>query len=55
MRGPGVVVGNGTYKLLGAINISLDEGKFIVAWKMENGAWKSHGDMFTASKAPPMH
>ena len=50
--GPEVVVETGVYELLGAANKSLDKGKFVVAWKMEDGKWKMHRDIFTTSAAP---
>lgn len=50
--GPEVVVETGMYELLGAANKSLDKGKFVVAWKMEDGKWKMHRDIFTTNAAP---
>ena len=52
MGGPEVVVETGTYELLGAANASMDKGKFVVAWKMEDGKWKMHRDIFTTNAAP---
>lgn len=52
MGGPEVVVETGTYELLGAANMSMDKGKFVVAWKMEDGKWKMHRDIFTTNAAP---
>lgn len=52
MGGPEVVVETGMYELFGADNVSLDTGKFIVAWKMEDGVWKMHRDMFTTNNPP---
>lgn len=52
MGGPEVVVETGTYELLGVANKSLDKGKFVVAWKMEDGKWKMHRDIFTTNAAP---
>ncbi len=52
MGDPEVVVETGMYELLGAANKSLDKGKFVVAWKMEDGKWKMHRDIFTTSAAP---
>ena len=48
-----VVVETGTYDLIGAGNKSMDNGKYVVAWKQEGGQWKMHRDMFTSSVAPP--
>jgi ketosteroid isomerase-like protein len=47
------VVETGTYELFGEANKAIDNGKFIVAWKQEDGKWKMHRDMFTSSVAPP--
>ncbi|MFC4263905.1 YybH family protein [Ferruginibacter yonginensis] len=52
MGGPEVVVETGQYELLGAENKSLDKGKFVVVWKMEDGKWKMHRDIFTTDAAP---
>ena len=52
MGGPEVVVETGTYELLGAANASMDKGKFVVAWKMEDGKWKMHRDIFTTNTPP---
>ncbi len=49
MGGPEVVVETGTYELLNAANASMDKGKFVVAWKMEEGKWKMHRDIFTTN------
>lgn len=51
MGGPEVVVETGTYELFGAANKSLDKGKFLVAWKIEDGKWKMHRDIFTTNAA----
>jgi ketosteroid isomerase-like protein len=31
----------------------LDQGKYIVIWKQEEGQWKLHRDIFNSSMAPP--
>jgi uncharacterized protein (TIGR02246 family) len=31
----------------------LDQGKYIVIWKREEGRWKLHRDIFNSSMAPP--
>lgn len=31
----------------------LDQGKFIVVWKNEDGSWKLHRDIFNSSMPPP--
>lgn len=51
--GPEVLVETGSYELLGAENKSLDKGKYVVVWKMEDGKWKMYRDIFTTN-APPM-
>ena len=48
-----VVVETGTYELIGAGDKSIDNGKFVVAWKQEDGKWKMYRDIFTSSVAPP--
>ena len=47
-----VVVETGTYDLIGAGDKSMDKGKYVVAWKQEDGKWKMHRDMFNSSVAP---
>ncbi len=54
MGGPDVVVETGVYELFGAKHSSLDHGKYLVAWKQEDGKWKMHRDIFTSSVEPPM-
>ncbi len=54
MGGPEVVIETGMYELLGANDVSLDKGKFMVAWKMEDGVWKMYRDIFTTNSAQPM-
>jgi ketosteroid isomerase-like protein len=51
MGGPEVVVETGTHELVGDAAKNLDKGKFVVAWKQEDGRWKMHRDMFTTSAA----
>jgi ketosteroid isomerase-like protein len=53
MGGADAVVETGTYELFGEGSKSIDNGKFIVSWKQEDGKWKMHRDMFTSSVAPP--
>jgi uncharacterized protein (TIGR02246 family) len=40
------------FKLLGAAGQQLDQGKYIVVWKREQGAWKLHRDIFNSSVPP---
>jgi uncharacterized protein (TIGR02246 family) len=37
------------YTLCGAGGQVLDQGKYIVVWKRENGQWKLHRDIFNSS------
>lgn len=53
LGGPDAVVETGTYELQGEANLVLDKGKFIVVWKMEDGKWKMHRDIFNSSLQPP--
>lgn len=42
----------GNYSMKGAGDIPIDEGKYIVVWKQENGAWKLDKDIWNSSNAP---
>jgi len=55
MGGPEFVVEIGTYDLKGDANISLDNGKFMVVWKMEDGKWKMFRDIFTTNLPATIH
>lgn len=35
----------GTFEMTGADNKTLDKGKYITAWKKENGTWKIYRDI----------
>ena len=37
------------FTLVGAAGQVLDQGKYIVIWKQENGQWKLHRDIFNSS------
>ena len=39
----------GEYVLMGAEGESLDRGKYLVTWKLINGQWKLHWDMYNSS------
>ena len=52
MGGSDVVVETGMYEILGAESKSLDKGKYVVAWKQEDGKWKMHRDIFTTDVPP---
>lgn len=41
----------GEYQLKDADNTIMDEGKFIVIWKQENGQWKLHRDIWNTSRS----
>ena len=38
-----------TYTLLDEKGQTLDQGKCIIIWKQEDGAWKQHRDMYNSS------
>ena len=42
----------GRYRLLAAGDVVADQGKYIVVWKNDNGAWKLHRDIWTTSVVP---
>ena len=46
------VIDVGLYTLKSADDEVLDQGKYIVIWKNEDGSWKIHRDMFNSSLAP---
>lgn len=39
----------GNYEVFGANNTSLDQGKYVVVWKNENGAWKMYRDIWNSN------
>ena len=43
----------GKYELMGDKGMSLDKGKFIVVWKMENGKWKMQHDVWNSDLPQP--
>ncbi|CAN5309290.1 hypothetical protein BH23BAC1_BH23BAC1_24320 [soil metagenome] len=45
-------VETGTYTLSGEDGQLLDQGKYIVIWKQQNGQWKLHRDIFNTSLPP---
>ena len=53
MGGPDVVTETGQYEILDAAGKSLDKGKFIVAWKQEDGKWKMYRDIWTTDAPMP--
>ena len=42
----------GNYKLSGGDNQLIDEGKYIVVWKKQNGDWKLHKDIWNTNLSP---
>jgi len=42
-------VEEGAYKLFGADNSQLDEGKYIIVWKQVDGQWQLDRDIFNTS------
>lgn len=42
----------GSYVLLDKEGAEIDRGKYLVVWKMEDGAWKYHRDIWNSSNAP---
>jgi uncharacterized protein (TIGR02246 family) len=53
MGGPEVVVETGKYELLSKDGATMDKGKFVVAWKQEDGKWKMHRDIWTTDTPMP--
>jgi ketosteroid isomerase-like protein len=43
----------GSYSMTDKKGKEIDKGKYIVLWKMEDGKWKIHRDVFN-SDMPPM-
>ena len=39
-----------TVELLGKDGQTVDRGKYIVVWKLENGEWKLHRDIFNSNR-----
>ncbi|NNM35058.1 MAG: SgcJ/EcaC family oxidoreductase [Gemmatimonadetes bacterium] len=42
----------GNYHLSGEGGVPLDQGQYLVVWKLDGGAWKLHRDMWTTSNPP---
>ncbi|MBU0702981.1 MAG: SgcJ/EcaC family oxidoreductase [Chloroflexi bacterium] len=42
----------GLYAVIGSEKETLDKGKYIVIWKLENGQWKIHRDILNSSMPP---
>ena len=48
----GLLVETGLYEMIGDGNKTLDKGKYVVAWKPENGGWKIYRDIGNSNMAP---
>ena len=48
-----IAVEIGRYALNGADGGTLDNGKYVVVWHLENGSWKLHRDIWTTSRPAP--
>ncbi|MEP6617007.1 MAG: DUF4440 domain-containing protein [Ginsengibacter sp.] len=44
-----VLIETGTYEIHGLKDAWMDKGKYVVAWKKENGEWKIYRDIATTS------
>lgn len=53
MGGKEAVVETGTYEVFIENNVSVEKGKFVVAWKEENGKWKMYRDIWNSDAPPP--
>lgn len=53
MGGKDAVVETGKYEVFIANNVSVEKGKFVVAWKEENGKWKMYRDIWNSDAPPP--
>jgi ketosteroid isomerase-like protein len=46
------VIEVGRYRLSGAGGEMMDQGKYIVIWKQDEGRWKLHRDIWNSSEPP---
>jgi ketosteroid isomerase-like protein len=44
-----LLVETGSYEMYGDKNAVIDKGKYVVAWKKENGNWKLYRDIANTS------
>src|SRR5205823_2093706 len=51
--GPEMVVEEGKYTVGDGAGKALDEGKYIVLWKQENGDWTLYRDIWNSNNPPP--
>lgn len=49
-----LAIEEGKYSLFVPNNIMVDQGKYIVTWKNENGTWKVYRDIWNNSSPPPV-
>ncbi|EMR03867.1 YybH family protein [Cesiribacter andamanensis] len=42
----------GHYTLKGENSTPIDEGKYLVVWKQQNGNWKLHKDIWNSNQSP---
>lgn len=47
--GGNLYVETGNYEMFGADNKSLDKGKYVAAWKKDNGNWKMYRDIWNSN------
>jgi ketosteroid isomerase-like protein len=50
---PDLVVEEGKFTVGDGSGKTVDEGKYIVLWKQENGKWKLWRDMWNSNNPPP--
>lgn len=48
-----IAIEEGNYKLYVDGDFMVDQGKYLVNWKMENGKWKVYRDIWNANEHPP--
>ena len=53
MGGPEVVSESGKYIISDSAGKTMDEGKYMVLWKQENGKWKMYRDIWNSDLPPP--
>ena len=53
MGGPEVVGETGNYVITDSAGKAMDKGKYIVLWKMEDGKWKMHRDIWNSDNPMP--
>lgn len=48
-----LLVETGSYEMIGDKNVTIDKGKYMVAWRKENGNWKLYRDMGSSNMPMP--